>query len=83
MPYVFLLLHYVRKVTSIYCEFIALLNYDQRISGDLSFRKGEHLEIFNNRLVVGMFLIQLVDMDISLEPLPYSSQLLTHDIKLS
>ena len=29
--------------------FIALFDYDQRTSEDLSFRKGEHLEIINNQ----------------------------------
>lgn len=29
--------------------FIALFDYDQRTSEDLSFRKGEHLEILNNQ----------------------------------
>lgn len=29
--------------------FLALFDYDQRTSEDLSFRKGEHLEIINNQ----------------------------------
>ena len=44
-----LLLHYVKRVTSVGPEFIALFDYDQRTSEDLSFRKGEHLEILNNQ----------------------------------
>ena len=44
-----MLFHYVLRVTSVGPEFIALFDYDERISGDLSFRKGEHLEILNNQ----------------------------------
>ena len=47
MSYVFffLLVHYVKRVTSVCPEFIALFNYDKRTSEDLSFQKGECLEI--------------------------------------
>ena len=45
----FLLLHYVKRVTSVGHEFIALFDYDMRTSEDLSFRKGERLEILNNQ----------------------------------
>ena len=44
-----LLLHYVKRVTSVVTEFIALFDYDQRTSEDLFFRKGERLEILNNQ----------------------------------
>ena len=43
----FLLLHYVKRVTSVRPEFIALFDYDKTRSEELSFRKGECLEIIN------------------------------------
>ena len=43
----FLSLHYVKRVTSVGPEFIALFDYDKRTNEDLSFRKGERLEILN------------------------------------
>ena len=43
----FLLLHYVKRVTIVGPEFIALFDYDKRINEDLSLRKGERLEILN------------------------------------
>ena len=50
MSYVFLLLlHYVKRVTSVHPEFIALFNYDKTTSEELSFQKGECLEILNNQ----------------------------------
>ena len=43
----FLLLHYVKRVTSVGPEFIALFDYDKTISEELSFQEGECLEIIN------------------------------------
>ena len=45
----FLLLHYIKRVTSEGPKIIALFDYDKKISEDLSFRKGECLEILNNQ----------------------------------
>ena len=51
MSYVsFLLFHYVKRFTSVGPEFIALFDYDQRISEELSFRKGERLKILDNQV---------------------------------
>ena len=43
----FLLVHYVKRVTSVGPEFIALFDYDQGTDEYLSFRKGERFEILN------------------------------------
>ena len=43
------MLHHIRRVTNVGPEFIALYDFDERTSEDLSFQKGECLEILDSR----------------------------------